>query len=96
MTGQDAGHLDRLAAALVRANWTTEKRYDGTPPLLRVFLSGRVGESIRVKPRVNGVPWFVSSTGNPLAPCHDAERAVREMATWWDALVRGAADEWWS
>lgn len=94
MTGQDAEHLDRLAAALAREGWITQKRYDGTPPLLRVFLSGEVGESIRVKPGVNGVPWFVSSTGNPLAPCHDAERAVSEMATWWDALVRRAADGW--
>ncbi|MFB4299481.1 hypothetical protein [Actinomadura sp. NTSP31] len=92
MTGQDAGHLDRLAAAMARESLITQKCYDGTPPLLRVFLRGRVGESIRVKPGVGGVPWFVSSTGNPLAPCHDAERAVSEMAAWSEALVRGPSE----
>ncbi|TDD80920.1 hypothetical protein [Actinomadura rubrisoli] len=66
-------HLDTLARALTAAGWSASPRYDERPALLRVVapeLPG-VGESIRVKPGVSGVPWFISSTGDPLAPCHD-------------------------
>jgi hypothetical protein len=75
-------HLDRLAEALIASGWCAEPRYTETPPLLRVFspdLPG-VGESVWVKPGVGGVPWFIASTGDPLAPCHDPVMACAEIA----------------
>ncbi|HEU5025672.1 MAG TPA: hypothetical protein VFV01_12195, partial [Spirillospora sp.] len=72
-------HLERLAAALDAAGWTVGRRYGGTP-LVRVSSSRapHIGDSIRVKAGVGGVPWFVSSCGDPVAPCHDVRRACAE------------------
>ncbi len=75
-------HLDRLGEALEGAGWRTARRYWESPALLRVFSSDlpEVGKSIWVKPGVNGVPWFIASTGDPLAPCHAPDRACAEIA----------------
>ncbi|TDD79914.1 hypothetical protein [Actinomadura rubrisoli] len=76
-------HLDALARALTAAGWSTSPRYQESPALLRVVapeLPG-VGESVWVKPGVGGVPWFISSTGDPLAPCHDLAAAVAGIET---------------
>lgn len=72
-----ADHLDRLGEALICAGWNTAQRYGDSRPLLRVFSSTlpEVGESVWVKPGVGGVPWFIASTGDPLAPCHAPDRA---------------------
>lgn len=74
-------HLDMLGDALAEAGWCTVRRYAEMPPLLRVFSSDllKVGESIWVKPGVGGVRWFMSSTGQPLAPCHDLAAARAEI-----------------
>ncbi len=76
-----ADHLDRLGEALIGAGWNTAQRYEDSPPLLRVFSSAlpEVGESVWVKPGVGGVPWFIASTGDPLAPCHDPGQARWEL-----------------
>lgn len=76
-----AFHLDRLASVLSANGWCTARRYTDSPPLLRVFSDDRpgVGESVRVKPGVGGVPWYIASTGDPLAPCHDPVRACLEI-----------------
>ncbi|WP_165975637.1 hypothetical protein [Actinomadura rubrisoli] len=68
-----ADHLDALAGVLAAAGWSASPRYGERPALLRVFAdeSPGVGESVSVKAGVGGVPWFISSTGDPLAPCHD-------------------------
>lgn len=75
-----AEHLERLAAALDAAGWTVDRRYDG-PPLVRVSSpkAPHIGDSIGVKDGVGGVPWFVSSCGDPVAPCHDVRRACAEV-----------------
>ncbi|TDD95828.1 hypothetical protein [Actinomadura rubrisoli] len=75
-------HLDALAHALTAVGWSASPRYDQHPALLRVVapeLPG-VGESVRVKAGVGGVPWFISSTGDPLAPCHDLTGACATIA----------------
>ena len=61
--------------------------------MLRVFSEGlpRVGESIWVKPGVGGVPWFVSSTGDPIAPCHDPGGASIEVAARLSPFAMAAA-----
>ncbi|TDD75070.1 hypothetical protein [Actinomadura rubrisoli] len=66
-------HLDALAGVLAAAGWAVSPRYQEEPALLRVVAAGLpgVGESVWVKPGVGGVPWFISSAGEPLAPCHD-------------------------
>ncbi|TDD34851.1 hypothetical protein E1287_15335 [Actinomadura sp. KC06] len=78
-----ARHLDDLADALAFAGWSCLPRYDETPPLLRVVSPSlpRIGESISVKAGVGGVPWFISSTGDPLTPCHDLTGACLEIST---------------
>ncbi|MFC4051281.1 hypothetical protein ACFOY4_16435 [Actinomadura syzygii] len=75
-------HLDALADALAFAGWTCVPRYEVTPALLRVFSSSApmIGESISVKAGVGGVPWFISSTGDPLRPCHDLTGTCTEIS----------------
>ncbi|MBO2456075.1 hypothetical protein [Actinomadura violacea] len=76
----DVEHLERLAAALDAAGWTVGRRHEGTP-LVRVSSpkAPHIGDSVRVKDGVGGVPWFVSSCGDPVAPCHDVRRACAEV-----------------
>ncbi|MFI0407236.1 hypothetical protein [Actinomadura sp. 3N508] len=85
-------HLDVLADALAFAGWSCLPRYDETPALLRVVSpsSPRIGESISVKPGVGGVPWFISSTGDPLTPCHDLNGACVEISTRLSPLIMAA------
>ncbi|MGH3243974.1 MAG: hypothetical protein ACRDNL_26590 [Spirillospora sp.] len=75
-------HLDDLADALAFTGWSCVPRYDETPALLRVFRPScpRVGESISVKAGVGGVPWFISSIGDPLRPCHDLTGTCAEIS----------------
>lgn len=85
-------HLDRLADALAFAGWTCLPRYEENPALLRVFSPSapRIGESISVKAGVGGVPWFISSTGDPLRPCHDLAGACVEISARLSPLVAAA------
>ncbi|TDD90761.1 hypothetical protein [Actinomadura rubrisoli] len=75
-------HLDGLARVLPAAGWSTRPRYEEIPVLLRVFSPylPAFGESVWVKPGVGGVPWFMSSSGDPIAPCHDLVGAVQGIA----------------
>lgn len=75
-------HLDGLAVALAAAGWSTSARYEGRPALIHVFAAAApdIGESVYVKPGVGGVPWFISSTGDPLRPCHDVAGTVAALA----------------
>ncbi|TDD76161.1 hypothetical protein [Actinomadura rubrisoli] len=86
-------HLDALARALTAAGWSVSPRYDERPALLRVVAPEVpcFGESVWVKPGVGGVPWFISSTGDPLAPCHDLPRAVTEIGARLAPLAIAAA-----
>ncbi|MEU9018982.1 hypothetical protein [Actinomadura sp. NPDC048394] len=77
--GEDVVHLERLAGALERAGLAVQRCFGADPASVRVLLSARFGESVRVKAGVGGVPWFVASTADPLAPCHDTGRAVVEI-----------------
>ncbi|TDD87136.1 hypothetical protein [Actinomadura rubrisoli] len=74
-------YLDLLARALATEGWTARPRYDQAPERLHVLSPSlpTLGESIRVKAGVGGVPWFIDSTGDPIAPCHDLPRAVAEI-----------------
>jgi hypothetical protein len=74
------GHLERLAEALEGEGWTVGRCFEGTP-VVRVSSSRapHVGDTVGVKDGVGGVPWFVSSCGDPVAPCHDVRRACREV-----------------
>ncbi|TDD93497.1 hypothetical protein [Actinomadura rubrisoli] len=85
-------HLDALAHALTAAGWSASPRYDQHPALLRVVTPELpcVGESIRVKPGVGGVPWFISSAGDPLAPCHDLAGTCAAIAARLGPLVAAA------
>ncbi|TDD97130.1 hypothetical protein [Actinomadura rubrisoli] len=77
-----AHHLDQLAAALREAGWGTRRRHGQGTELLQVFstdLPG-VGESIRVGTGIGGLPCFISSTGDPMAHCHDLHGARMEVA----------------
>ncbi|NED52068.1 hypothetical protein G3I24_14335, partial [Micromonospora aurantiaca] len=64
------------------AGWSTRPRYERIPVLLHVFSPDlpQIGESVHVKAGVGGVPWFVSSTGDPLRPCHDRAGTAKEIA----------------
>ncbi|TDD93360.1 hypothetical protein [Actinomadura rubrisoli] len=75
-------HLGALAGVLATAGWASRPRYEEIPALLRVFSPHlpALGESVWVKPGVGGVPWFVSSSGDPIAPCHDLAGAVQGIA----------------
>jgi hypothetical protein len=75
-------HLDRLGRALAKRGWSSRIRLSASPPLLRVPVPGVpcVGESIRVVPVTGKGQWFRSSTGTLLAPCHDVDTAVHEIA----------------
>lgn len=86
------GHLDDLADALAYAGWSCLPRYEEHPALLRVFSqsSPRIGESISVKAGVGGVPWFISSTGDPLRPCHDLTGTCVEISARLSPLVTAA------
>ncbi|GAA1821784.1 hypothetical protein [Actinomadura chokoriensis] len=77
-----AQYLDALAAELDAAGWSTRPRYERIPVLLHVFSPDlpQIGESVHVKAGVGGVPWFVSSTGDPLRPCHDLAGTTKEIA----------------
>ncbi|GAA1897283.1 hypothetical protein [Actinomadura bangladeshensis] len=77
-----AQYLDALAAELHAAGWSTRPRYERIPILLHVFSPDlpQIGESIHVKAGVGGVPWFVSSTGDPLRPCHDLAGTAKDIA----------------
>ncbi|MFD0687165.1 hypothetical protein [Actinomadura fibrosa] len=92
-------HLDGLARVLKATGWSASPRYDERASLLRVLAPGLrgVGESVQVKAGVGGVPWFVTSTGDPLAPCHDlataAERLVQAMAVCAEAAHRLASED---
>ncbi|WP_243726163.1 hypothetical protein [Actinomadura rubrisoli] len=74
-------YLDLLARVLATEGWTARARYDQAPERLHVLSSSlpTIGESIRAKAGVGGVPWFIDSTGDPIAPCHDLPRAVAEI-----------------
>ena len=68
--------LDRLRGPLEALAWTTEPRYEGSMPLLRVQAADTpcVGESIKVS---NG--WYISSCGVRLARCGDPNQAARRV-----------------
>ncbi|TDD65108.1 hypothetical protein [Actinomadura rubrisoli] len=88
-----ADYLDLLASALATEGWTARPRYDRAPELLYVLSPSlpAVGESVRVKAGVGGVPWFIDSTGNPLAPCHDLPGAVAQIGARLAPLAFAAA-----
>ncbi|MFA1540916.1 hypothetical protein [Actinomadura monticuli] len=75
-------YLDALAVELDAAGLSTRPRYERIPVLLHVFSPDlpQIGESIHVKAGVGGVPWFVSSTGDPLRPCHDLTGTAEDIA----------------
>jgi hypothetical protein len=77
-----ADHLDALARALADAGWSSGPRYDHIPVLMHVFARDMpgFGESVRVTTGTDGTPWFLSSTGDPLAPCHDPAGATTKIA----------------
>lgn len=77
-----AQYLDALAVELDAAGWSTRPRYERIPVLLHVFSPDlpQIGESVHVKAGVGGVPWFVSSTGDPLRPCHDLTGTAKDIA----------------
>ncbi|QXJ24256.1 hypothetical protein AGRA3207_005540 [Actinomadura graeca] len=81
--GIGAPYLDLLARVLATEGWAVRRRYEQAPPRLRVLSPGlpAVGESVTVETGEGGVPWFVASTGDPLAPCHDLPGAVAEIGT---------------
>jgi hypothetical protein len=75
-------HLDRLAASLRHAGWSSTLRYDESPPLLQVFAAPLpdVTECVTVARGPHEVWWFHSSQGQGIAPCADAAGAAREIA----------------
>ncbi len=83
-------YLDLLARVLATAGWSSRPRYDQVPARLHVFSHclPSVGESVHVKTGVGGVPWFIASTGDPIAPCHDLEGAVTEIGLRLEPWVR--------
>ncbi|TDD23583.1 hypothetical protein E1287_38865 [Actinomadura sp. KC06] len=75
----DAVHpLHALAAELAATGWSVHLE---DPDLLHAVPpdSARPGTTVRIKDGVGGVPWFVTSTGDPLRPCHDLTGAGREI-----------------
>ncbi|MFG2244984.1 hypothetical protein [Spirillospora sp. NPDC048823] len=70
-----AQYLAALASALTATGWSARLE---DPEKLRILPPdlARRGQSIQVKAGVGGVPWFVTSTGDPLRPCHDLTGAV--------------------
>ncbi|QKG23202.1 hypothetical protein [Actinomadura verrucosospora] len=77
-----ADHLDALARALADAGWSSAPRYDRVPALMHVYARDMpgFGESVRVTAGADGTPWFLSSTGDLLAPCHDSAGATTKIA----------------
>ncbi|GAA1786573.1 hypothetical protein GCM10009735_17370 [Actinomadura chokoriensis] len=73
-----ADHLGALGQVLAAAGWSTRARYDDVPPVLLVLASG-VDVCVSVKAGTGGVPWFISSGGDPLRPCHDLAGTVVEI-----------------
>ncbi|MDL4813475.1 hypothetical protein [Actinomadura opuntiae] len=76
-----AAHLDALARALADAGWSSTARYDRIPALMHVFARDMpgFGESVRVTTGTDGTPWFLSSTGDLLAPCQDPASATTKI-----------------
>ncbi|TDD87528.1 hypothetical protein [Actinomadura rubrisoli] len=74
-------HLGRLARRLRRRGWTAQARFTASPPLLRVFDARvpRIGDSIAANREEAGW-WFMSSTGERLAPCADPDWAVSKIS----------------
>ncbi|WP_067470179.1 hypothetical protein [Actinomadura macra] len=79
--GNASFYLGLLARALINEGWRVHPHYDRDPALLRVLCPSlpMAGDSVLVKVREGGVPWFVGSTGDPLAPCHDLPGAVAKI-----------------
>ncbi|WP_067452893.1 hypothetical protein [Actinomadura macra] len=79
--GIAAPYLDLLARVLATEGWTVRRRYDQPPPRLHVLCPSlpTIGESVLVQVDEGGVPWFIASTGDPLAPCHDLPGAVARI-----------------
>ncbi len=86
-------YLDQLARVLATAGWSSRPRYEQVPALLHVFSPclPALGESVRVKAGVGGVPWFVGSSGDPIGPCHDLAGAVDEIGARLGPYVATAA-----
>ncbi|QXJ24713.1 hypothetical protein AGRA3207_006093 [Actinomadura graeca] len=86
-------YLDLLARVLATAGWSSRPRYEQDPARLHVYSPclPSIGESVHVKPGVGGVPWFIASTGDPIAPCHDLEGAVAEIGRRLEPWVTFAA-----
>ncbi|WP_067456417.1 hypothetical protein [Actinomadura macra] len=79
--GNAASYLGLLARALITEGWRVHPHYDRDPALLRVLCPSlpMAGESVVVEAGEGGVPWFVGSTGDQLAPCHDLPRTVAKI-----------------
>ncbi|TDC80772.1 hypothetical protein [Actinomadura sp. 7K507] len=88
-----ADHLNGLVERLVAAGWVVRCRYDQGPVRLHVTAPDRpgIGESVRVKAGVGGVPWFIDSTGDPVRPCHDLAGTVAELGARLDPVVMATA-----
>jgi hypothetical protein len=93
-----AGHLERLALALVQAGLSSTGRHDVTVPELRVFHPDlpSIGLTVTAIERPNGansMAWlFYLSTGVVTSPCDDIPAAVQDVknALWpvYEALAR--------
>ncbi|TMR03746.1 hypothetical protein ETD83_10065 [Actinomadura soli] len=72
--------LHALASELAATGWSARLE---DPDLLHAVPpdSARPGTTVRIKDGVGGVPWFITSTGDPLRPCHDLPGAGREIRT---------------
>jgi hypothetical protein len=72
--------LDRLAEELGRKGWDTLRRYEQSPPALRVYRQNLVGigESVTVV-RGTVIWWYRSSSGAWLGPCIEPWRAVESV-----------------
>jgi hypothetical protein len=81
-------HLDALGQVLALRGVSYRPRYDQVPARLRVFLvaTPRFGDSVNVGAGPDDEPWFVSSSGAPLAPVWDppcaAERIVGQLTAY--------------
>ncbi|MFI0451880.1 hypothetical protein [Actinomadura sp. 6N118] len=73
--------LDALAQELALRGVSSRPQFDQVPARQRVFLPNtpRFGDSVRVGTGPNGEPWFISSTGIPLAPVWDLPCAAERI-----------------
>ncbi|MDL4818302.1 hypothetical protein [Actinomadura opuntiae] len=81
--------LNRLARRLRLRGWSVQFRYEGSPPLLRVW-DARIpslGDSITAA-RDDADWWFTSSTGERLAACREPGLAVLMLDRRLGAVVR--------